>query len=75
MRSLYDKVNDVVDDFETEKIVDQVDNIMIADVAVIDKKEEYIRPGVLDFITAVLFVIFIVMVVAFMGFVYYVCTY
>ena len=76
IRSLYDKVNDVVEDIDLVKTVDESDNILIADVVVKDKElstDDSI--GFLGKVTLVLAAIFTILFIAFIIFVIYVCTY
>ena len=83
MHSLYDKVNEVLDDIEQEMTVESEVKPIIPDVIVHEEyddaendfEEDYSDFGVLSIITKVLFVIFIMVCIVFMGFIYYICTY
>lgn len=81
IRSLYDKVEDVVEDIEFEKTVDTTEDVIISDIVIRNKEsnEEDIHydlgDKILNGITMFLFVIFMIMFIAFVCFVVYVCTY
>ncbi len=82
IRTLYDKVEDVVEDIESTKSVDVIsgENLVITDVIVKDKEEleeePYDRGGrILNIIALILFVIFLIMFIMFIGFIIFVCTY
>ena len=80
IRTLYDKVEDVVDDIETNKTVDVIPgkDIVITDTLVSTSKEDSSLDKealIWNWIIVALLTIFMILFIAFVGFVIYVCTY
>lgn len=79
MRSLYDRVNDVVDDITFVKEVNEAQDILISDV--VESKEETstklddISNKLLRNLTIALSIIFILLLIFVIGVIIFVCTY
>lgn len=80
IRTLYDKVEDVVEDIESDKTVDIIPgkDIIITDACVSSSNDDTSldRESIIwNCIVVSLLVIFMILFIAFVGFVIYVCTY
>ena len=78
IRTLYDKVEDVVEDIETNKTVDIIPgkNIIITDTIHLKDDSSLDKESIIwNWIVMSLLVIFMILFIIFIGFVIYVCTY
>ena len=81
MRSLYDRVNDIVEDIEYEKTIIKNQDIILSDIKIKEKEPEEkstldnINSSVLNKILLILFIIFMVLFIIFLGFAIFVSTF
>ncbi len=81
MRSLYDRVNDIVEDIEYEKTIIKNQDIILSDIKIKEKEPEEkstldnINSSVLNNILLILFIIFMVLFIIFLGFAIFVSTF
>ena len=81
MRSLYDRVNDIVEDIEYEKTIIKNQDIILSDIKIKEKEPEEkstldnINSSVLNKILLILFIIFMILFIIFLGFAIFVSTF
>lgn len=79
MRSLYDKVNSVVEDIDYVKTLDASQDVVISDIEVKENnkltKVDDINPDLLHRLTMILGIVFIVYAIIVIGIIIYICTY
>ena len=74
-RTLYDRVNDVIEDIEYTKEISIIDNLVVADTIDKNKREEKINLFEFNKTIKILGIVFLVLLVFFIIFVIYVCTF
>ena len=84
MRSLYDKVEDVVQNIETDNISENInlDNILVTESNVSPHSEEIVNVSTTSLSSKIfmgiftfLFIVFTLLFIVFLAFIFYVCTY
>ena len=79
MRSLYDRVNNIIEDLDYEKTIVETDDIILNDFVTREKIEETkldkVSTTFLDKMLKVVFIIFMSLFTVFIGFVIFVSTF
>ena len=75
IRTLYDRVNDVIEDIEYTKEINIVDNLVVADTIDKSKREEKINLFEFNKTIKILGIVFLILLIFFIIFIIYVCTF